>query len=361
MPEIEIAKFSVKNVSVLDEKGNIDYSLMPSLNDDDVRTIYWYMNLARLLNKKMLNLQKQGKLGTFASTYGQEAGEVALAHAIKGVPNVWLAQSFRETAVMLHKDVPMDQILRYWGGYEIGSHIAKELHVLPVSIPISSQLNHAVGISYAMKLRGEPGAAIAFFGDGGTSEGEAHEAMNMAGVLQTPTIFFCQNNQYAISVPRAKQTHSETIAQKAIAYGFEGIQCDGNDIFSTYRVVKYALEKALKGGGPTFIEAMTYRLDNHTTADDWHKYRTEQEVAEHVKLDPMLRLRKYMQDKGMWNDEHENGMIADAQRRVDEAVASYETTPKPKVGEIFDYTYEKLPPILQEQKDWYVKYWGEHQ
>ena len=241
----------------------------------------------------------------------------------------------------------------------MGSKMGKDTRILPVSIPVGSQSLHMVGIAMAMNIKNEKGLAISFMGDGATSEGEHHEAMNMAGIFKSPVIFFCQNNQYAISVPRHKQTASKTIAEKAFTYGFDGVQVDGNDIFAVYRVAKEAVDKAMNGGGPTFIEALTYRLDHHTTADDWKKYRTESEVKDWEKKDPIPRLRKYMASKGIWTDEHEKGMLADAERRVDEAAAQYEQYPKPKPGEIFDYQYDKLSPELQGQKDFFVKFWSE--
>jgi pyruvate dehydrogenase E1 component alpha subunit/lipoate synthase len=351
-------EFPAKNVTVLDESGNCSDTL--GLSDDDLRTIYWHMNLSRVLNAKMLNLQKQGRLGTFASTHGQEGCQVALAYAIRKYNNVWLAPTFRENVMMVAKGVPMDQILRYWGGYESGSML-KDFKILPVSIPIGSQSLHAVGIAMAMNIKNEKGAAIAFLGDGATSEGEFHEAMNFAGVFKAPVIFFCQNNQYAISTPREKQTATKTIAEKAAAYGFEGVQVDGNDVFACYKAVMQAVDKAYNGGGATFIEALTYRMHNHTTADDWKKYRKEEEVKAWEAKDPVLRLKKYMVSKHIWNDTMESDMMADANTKVDEAVKSYENTSKPKVSEIFDYLYDTLPPLIQEEKDAAVKYWGEHQ
>jgi len=347
----------VEYVQLLDDQGNLKEN--PGLSDDDIKTIYWNMNLGRVLDQKMLNLQKQGRLGTFASVEGQEGCQAALAFAIKDNPNVWLTPSFRENVVMLARGVPMELILQYWGGYESGSKMDPSLKVLPVSIPVGSQALHATGIAMAMNIKGEKGAAISFFGDGATSEGEVHEAMNFAGVFNAPVIFFCQNNQYAISTPRKHQTASKTLAQKAFAYGFKGVQVDGNDIFAVYKVVKEAVDKAMNGGGPTFIEAITYRLGHHTTADDWKKYRDEKEVEEWKKRDPVGRLRQYMMKKGIWNDEQEQKMLSDAQTQVEDKVKGYETMKKPKVEEIFDYLYEKIPPILQEQKDYFVKFWGE--
>ncbi|MBR9699488.1 pyruvate dehydrogenase (acetyl-transferring) E1 component subunit alpha [Candidatus Woesearchaeota archaeon] len=347
----------VPYTSFLDIDGNLKEGA-PQLSHDDLKTIYWHMNLGRICNAKILSMQKQGRIGTYASTLGQEGCQAALAHAIKDNDNIWLVPSFRESVATIARGYPMEQLMRYWGGFEIGSNQTREFKVMPVNIPIASQLNHAAGIAISMKFKGEKGAAIGFVGDGGTSEGEFAEAMNFVGEFKAPAVFVCQNNQYAISVPRKKQTAASTIAQKATAFGFEGVQVDGNDVFACYKIIKDAIEKAMNGGGPTFVEAITYRLDNHTTADDWHKYRTEEEVNEWKKKDPIERLKKHMMQIGCWDDQHEQHMLEDAKKKVEEAAKAYEGTPKPKVEEIFDHLYAKLPYHIQEQKDHFVKFWG---
>jgi pyruvate dehydrogenase E1 component alpha subunit len=357
MVQKEAAHFSVTYTQVLDEEGTIDKALMPKLSPDQIQTMYMCMNLARILDAKMLNLQKQGRIGTFGSVEGQEGCQAGLAMAIHGIENIWLVPSFREQAVLIARGFPMDHLLQFWGGYEIGHKVRRESRILPTAIPVGSQALHAVGLGMAMAIRKEKGAAITFFGDGATSEGELLEAMNFAGDFKTPTIFFCQNNQYAISVPRAKQSASETLAQKAAAFGFEGVQIDGNDVFAAYKIVKEAVAKALDGKGPTFIEAITYRMQHHTTADDWHRYRDPKEVELWKARDPIARLRKYMLANKMWDEQHEKVMTADAQKKVEEAVQSYMKTEKPKVEDIFDYLYEKLPKHVQIQKEHFVRFW----
>jgi len=359
MPTDIIDNFSVKRIGILDSDGKIDSSLLPPLTPDDLRTMYWWMNLSRTLNTKMLNLQKQGKLGTFASTIGQEGAQIALVYAAKDIKNAWYCPSFRETPALLLRGVPMESILRYWGGFESGSNIDKSLNVLPVCIPIGTQLNHAVGLGMSMNIKNEKGIVFAFVGDGGTSEGETSEAMNFAGVFKAPIVFFCQNNHYAISTSRDKQTASKTLAQKAIAFGFEGVQVDGNDVFAVYKVAKEAIENTLNGNGPILIEAETYRMDNHTTADDWKKYRSPEEVEVWSKKDPILRLKNYMISQGIWDDTKESHMLEDAQKKVDQAVQQYESTPKTKVEEIFDHVYATIPQHLAEQKEAYKKFWSE--
>jgi pyruvate dehydrogenase E1 component alpha subunit len=223
---------------------------------------------------------------------------------------------------------------------------------MPVSVPVGTQTLHAVGLAWAGKLKGEKIVSIVYFGDGATSKGDFHEAMNFAGVFKTPTIFFCQNNQYAISVPRSLQTASKTIAQKAIAYGFDGIQVDGNDLFAVFAATKEAVEKARSGGGPTLIEGVTFRFGPHTTADDPTKYRTEKEIEPWKPLDPLVRLRLYLKEKGLWNEGVEQRLTEEAQKDIDQAVKDAEAVPVPEVEDIFKYVFAEMTPQLREQMEY---------
>ena len=337
----------------MDDEGNEDENLMPRLSDDEIRTMYWHMVLGRALDRKMLTLQRQGRIGTFASTEGQEACQAASANQLR--EDDWMVIAFRENVACLVRGITPLQILQYWGGDERGSKFAQDQNTLPVSIPVGSQPLHAVGLSWAARYRGKDSVSLVYFGDGATSEGEFHEALNLGGVYQTPTVFFCQDNQYAISVPRTKQTHSKTLAQKAVAYGIPGVQVDGNDVFAVYKVTKEAIDRARKGEGPTLIEAVTYRLGNHTTSDDYKHYRTEEEVETWRKKDPVDRLRKYMEKKGLWDDNHEKGAWEHAQEIVDKAVKEYENLPAAKPEEFFDYLYEELPTLIARQKEHFLK------
>ena len=287
----DVAEFTMQYVQVMDDEGNAEQELMPSLSDDEIRTMYWHMVLGRALDRKMLTLQRQGRIGTFASTEGQEACQAGSAGQLR--QDDWMVIAFRENVACLIRGITPLQILQYWGGDERGSKFADDQNTLPVSIPVGSQPLHAVGLSWSARYKGKDSVSLVYFGDGATSEGEFHEALNLGGVYQTPTIFFCQDNQYAISVPRTKQTHSATLAQKAIAYGIPGVQVDGNDVFAVYKVTKEAIERARRGEGPTLIEAVTYRLGNHTTSDDYKHYRKEEEVEVWKKKDPVKRLKKY--------------------------------------------------------------------
>jgi len=237
-------------------------------------------------------------------------------------------------------------------GNEMGSQEPEGINVMPVSVPVGTQTLHAVGLAWAGKLKGEKIVSIVYFGDGATSKGDFHEAMNFAGVFKTPTIFFCQNNQYAISVPRSLQTASKTIAQKAIAYGFDGIQVDGNDLFAVFAATKEAVEKARSGGGPTLIEGVTFRFGPHTTADDPTKYRKEEEVEPWRPLDPLVRLRLYLKGKGIWNEGVEQRLTEEAQKDIDQAVKDAEAVSVPEVEDIFKYVFAEMTPQLREQMEY---------
>lgn len=349
----DVAHFDIPYLQVMDNEGNADDSLLPKLSADDIRTMYWYMVLGRALDRKMLTLQRQGRLGTFASTEGQEACQAGSAIQLR--KDDWMAIAFRENVACLIRGIPPLQILQYWGGDERGSRFADDQRTLPVSIPVGSQPLHAVGLGFASQYHKNDEVAIAYFGDGATSEGEFYEALNLAGVYQTPTVFFCQDNQYAISVPRERQTHATTLAQKAVACGIPGIQVDGNDVFAVYLATQEAIERARKGEGPTFIEAITYRLGNHTTSDDYKHYRKEEEVAEWRKKDPVPRLKAFMEKRGMWDDEHEQGAWQHADEIVEHSVKEFEQLGAPDPAEFFDYLYAELPPLIAKQREQFLK------
>jgi len=248
--------------------------------------------------------------------------------------------------------ISLKQFLLYWMGNEMGSRAPKDINILPVSIPVGTHTLHAVGAAWAAEIKGDKIVTITYFGDGATSKGDFHEAMNFAGVFKTPIIFFCQNNQYAISVPRSLQTASKTIAQKAIAYGFDGIQVDGNDLFAVIVATKEAAEKARSGNGPTLLEGVTFRFGPHTTADDPTKYRTEKEIEPWRPLDPFVRLRLYLKEKGLWTEEVEQRINEEGQKEVDQAVKDAEAVPIPDVKEIFEYVFAEMTPPLKEELEY---------
>jgi pyruvate dehydrogenase E1 component alpha subunit len=354
MPLEEIGHFSVSYLQVLDEKGNVDKELEPDLGDDDLVRLYRAMFLGRQVDERMLKLQRQGRIGTFGPSLGQEAAHCSPTFAMTAKD--WFVGAFREAGARLMRGESISQALHFYNGYEEGNLRPKDGRTLPISIIVASQALHAVGIAYAMKYRGETDSAVVtFFGDGGTSEGDFHEALNFAGVWKAPVVFICQNNQWAISVPRSKQTHSATLAQKAIAYGIPGMQVDGNDALAMYRATKEALDRGHAGEGPTLIEAVTYRLMMHTTADDPTKYRTEEEVEQWRKRDPIPRFQTYLEKKGIWNAERQSGLEAEIKQEIDAAVKEYESQTDFKPDAPFDYVFGTRHEELEEQRQAFLE------
>jgi pyruvate dehydrogenase E1 component alpha subunit len=335
-------------VCILAPDGSCNETLQPALDDQQVRQMYRQMLLLRIYDRKAVSLQRQGRFGTYAQMEGQEACMVASTSPLQ--PQDWLVTSYRETGAMWLHGVPLKLLSLYWMGNEFGSQMPEGVRVLPVSIPVGTQPLHAVGLAYAGKYRQDGSIAVTYFGDGATSEGDVHEAMNLAGVYQVPCIFFCQNNQYAISVPRQAQTASPTIAQKALAYGFPGILLDGNDLFAVYAVMHEALERARCGQGPTLIEAYTYRLGAHTTADDPTKYRSTAEVESWRARDPLLRVQKYLHQRGQWSETWEHQLLEESTAEVEQAMAEAAAVPPPPLQDMFRYMYAEMTPQLAEQE-----------
>jgi pyruvate dehydrogenase E1 component alpha subunit len=285
-------------------------------------------------------LQREGRLGTYPSFLGQEASQVGSVLAVE--QSDWLFPSFRESGVYVAMGYPMHLLFQYWGGDERGMKIPDRMNIFPLSIPVGTQIPHAVGAAAAAKYRGDRVAVVVYFGDGGSSRGDFHEGLNMAGSFKLPVVFICVNNQWAISVPRERQTAAKTIAQKAYSYGFEGIQADGNDVFAVYKATQDALQKAKSGGGPTLIECFTYRMADHTTSDDASRYRPKEEIEAWKAKDPILRLRLYMEKKGLWTEAYQKDVETRAMAAVDEAQKKAETTSPPDSRDMFTYTYGSL-------------------
>ena len=339
-----------KMFQILKPDGTLHPDVKPPISDQETLQLYQKMVFIRLADQKALMLQRQGRMGTYAPVWGQEACQVGSAYVLQR--GDWVFPAFRELAASLMMGIPLKTVYLYWMGNEEGSRAPEGVNVAPVSIPVGTHPLHAVGVAWAAKIRRDRIVTIAYFGDGATSKGDFHEAMNFAGVFKVPTLFFCQNNQFAISVPRKIQTASETIAQKAIAYGVDGIQVDGNDLFAVYTVTKEAVEKARSGGGATLIEGVTYRFGPHTTADDPTKYRREDEIEPWKQLDPLLRLRLYLKEKGLWNEEVEKRLTEEAQKEIDQSVIDAEAVPVPEVEDIFKYVFAEMTPQLKEQMEY---------
>jgi pyruvate dehydrogenase E1 component alpha subunit len=334
-------------IQIMNPEGEIvKEDWFPDLKQEDIVDMYKTMVYSRVIDEKILQFQRQGRILTYAPNLGQEAAQVGSGFAMRQTD--WVASAFRELGVWLRKGAPLYEMLLYWYGNENGMKMPEDIRILPVSIPIASQLQHATGLAFASRYKGEDDVAIGFVGDGGTSQGDFHEALNFAAVANLPVVFIVQNNQFAISTRRSMQTNVKSIAQKSLSYGMPGIQVDGNDLFAMYAVVNEAIERARSGGGPSLIEAYTYRLGAHTTADDPSVYRDEEEVIEWRKKDPIDRLRKYLYQKSLWDDEKEVAYRKDRESYVKETFKKVENSGLVSLEDVFDYIYEKRTPILEE-------------
>jgi len=345
-----VAEFEITRTAYLAADGCAADTLPAFARDlEALVPLYRAMTLTRAFDEKAIALQRTGRLGTYASVLGQEAVGVGVASAMRA--DDVLLPAFRDHAAQLWRGVTLEELFLYWGGDERGSDFAVPREDFPVSIPVASHFPHAAGVALAMVLRGEDRAAVALAGDGATSKGDFYEALNLVGVWRLPAIFVINNNQWAISVPRDEQTAAETIAQKAIAAGLPGEQVDGNDVIAVRDAVDRALDRARSGDGGTLIEALTYRLGDHTTADDASRYREDADVAVHQDEEPLLRLRKYMIANRVWDDAKETALVEKCAADVEAAAEAYlATAPEPPVA-MFDYLYSTLPDDLTAQRD----------
>lgn len=344
-----VAEFAISYIQILDDKGEL-LSPLPSFVKDNATLIELYriMVRTRLFDKRAVALQRIGKMGTYPSINGQEAISTAIGHAMR--PDDLLIPYYRDYAAQFQRGVKMSEILAYWGGDERGSRFACNSEDLPISVPIASQCLHAAGVAFAFKYRKQDRVAVSCVGEGGSSEGDFYEAMNVAGAWHLPLVFVVNNNKWAISVPLAKQTACQTIAQKAIAAGFNGIQIDGNDVLACRQVIGEAIEKARRGEGPTLIEALSYRLCDHTTADDATRYQPPEEVTAAQLKEPIRRLKIYLEKEKLWDEEQEKALIKESNDLVEQAVEEYLNTPMQEITSIFDYHYAQLPDYLIEQR-----------
>ncbi len=349
MPSREIGPFSVPYYQVLDEKGIVDEELEPDLSEEELIRLYRLMFLSREGDQRMLKLQRQGRVGTFGPSTGQEA--CVCASVLAMTDKDWFVSAFREFGGYVARGVPISNIYLFHNGYEEGNVIEPLTRTLPISIVVGSQLLHAAGIGYAMKYRGEKdSAAVAYCGDGATSQGDFHEALNFAAVWKAPAVFIVQNNGWAISIPRNKQTISETLAQKAIAYNMPGVQVDGNDALAVYRATREALDRAHAGEGPTLIEAETYRLMMHTTADDPKKYRSEDEVKEWWEKEPLRRFKIYLENKGIWDDDKQSSLEQEIKEEIEATVKEFESRSGFKPDAPFDHVFGTDHDVIEEQR-----------
>ena len=345
-----VARFEIHYHQYLNHRGE-PVRRLPAFARDPEQLVAMYraMRLTRLFDKKAIALQRTGQLGTYASPLGQEAIGVAIGTAMRAEDV--LLPAYREYGAQFMRGVSMTDILLYWGGDERGMDYRIPREDFPVCIPVASQSAHAAGVAFAFKHRREARVAVCVLGDGATSKGDFYEALNLAGVWQLPLLFVINSNQWAISVPRKRQSAAATLAQKAIAGGFSGEQVDGNDVIAMTERVQLALKKIRSGRGPMLIEALTYRMSDHTTADDAGRYRPDEEVEAQRAYDPLRRLKTWLLDTGHWNEAHDRQLTKDCMAEVDAAVQAYLDLPAQPPESMFDYLYETLPDALAEQRE----------
>lgn len=351
MPRTQIPiSETIDYLSILDEHGRIDQELEPAIPEQELLDLYYSMLLGRRFDERMLDLQRQGRIGTFPPIKGQEAAQIGSIFQLKSTD--WLVPAFRETAAEIWRGRSLESVIYYYNGFNEGTVIPKAQRDLPMAVPVGSQILHATGLGYAAKYRNKDEIVMTYFGDGATSEGDFHEGLNCAAVYQVPVIFICQNNQWAISIPLKQQTRSKTIAQKALAYGMPGIQVDGNDILAVYVASKEAADRARNGGGPTLIECVTYRVMMHTTADDPSRYRTEDEVELWKKKDPITRFELYLLEKNVLTDESRKSIEDEILQKIQTAIDNAEVQMK-EFGnplDMFDHLFAIQPPHIEKQK-----------
>lgn len=343
-----------KILRIIDNDGEIlNKDLMPDLDDETIIKAYKSMLFARVTDQMAVSFQRQGRMYTYPPILGQEAIQIAAGLIIR--EEDWLAPAFRELAIMMAKGVTPKEIFLYYMGNEQGSNFSKANHVLPICVPIGSQLLHATGIGYSINYQKKDEVVFTYCGDGGTSEGDFSEALNFAGVWKVPVIFTIQNNQYAISVPVKSQTKSVNLAVKSLAFGIPGIKVDGNDFFAMYVAYKQAFDYARAGNGAVLIEALTYRKGAHTTSDDPSKYRTKEEEQEWDKTDPLVRLKKYMDKNEIWKG-NEEALIEEYKLEVDKQFTEAENFTPYQLEDIFQYMYVDTPDLLNRQKTEYEQF-----
>jgi pyruvate dehydrogenase E1 component alpha subunit len=344
-----IARFEVRRRSYLAPDGTVLRPLPSFASDTGVLlALYRGMVLTRAFDLKAVSLQRTGRLGTYAVSLGQEAVSVGIASAMRAEDVV--LPSYRDNGTLLWRGTKMEEILLFWGGDERGNLSSGPAHDFPYCIPVGSQAPHAAGVAYAFKLRKEPRVAVCLFGDGATSKGDVWEAMNFAGVHKLPVVFVANNNQWAISVPLKLQTASETLAQKAIAAGFAGEQVDGNDVIAVRAAAEDGIAQARAGAGPRLIEALTYRLSDHTTADDAARYRPPEEVQARWKEEPIARLRAYLVSQNAWGKAQEEELAAECQKQIEAAIERYLASAPRAPETMFDHLYAELPPTYASQR-----------
>ncbi|PAD39935.1 pyruvate dehydrogenase (acetyl-transferring) E1 component subunit alpha [Terribacillus sp. 7520-G] len=338
---------------ILNENGEVvNEEALPDLSDEELKELMHRMVYTRILDQRSIALNRQGRLGFYAPTAGQEASQLGTHFALE--KEDFILPGYRDVPQLIWHGLPLYQAFLFSRGHFHGNQFPEGVNALSPQIIIGAQYTQAAGVALGMKRRGKKSVAITYTGDGGTSQGDFYEGMNFAGAYDAPAIFIVQNNQFAISVPREKQTKAKTLAQKAVAVGIPGVVVDGMDVLAVYAATKEARERAINGEGPTLIETLTYRYGPHTMAgDDPTRYRTEDMDSEWEKQDPLVRFRKYLEAKGLWSEEEENKVIEQAKEEIKAAIKEADNYPKMKVSDLINNMYEVLPSNLEEQLEVY--------
>lgn len=359
MPRDELeVPLRLEQLSVLAEDGSVDEELDPALDAEELKRLHRTMLLSRRFDERLLTLQKQGRIGTFAPAIGQEAAQIGATSALRD--DDWMVPSYRESAAAIWRGTPLSGLILYDAGWNEGAAPRPDQNDLPIAVPVASQIPHAAGLAYAAVLKGSDEAVLVHFGDGATSEGDFHESINFAAVHNCPVVFCCQNNQYAISTPLELQTASKTFAQKAVAYGVPGVRVDGNDVLAARVAASEAVERARAGEGPTLIEAVTYRLSVHTTADEPSAYREDDEVERWRERDPITRLQRYLAGRELLDDEGTETLEEEIEREIEEAwEESQRQAESFDASALFDHVLEQTPAYLSEQRDQFLSWRGE--
>jgi pyruvate dehydrogenase E1 component alpha subunit/2-oxoisovalerate dehydrogenase E1 component alpha subunit len=343
---------------ILREDGSVDKARDPDLPAATLLKMYRAMSLVRTLDERCMNLQRQGRIGFYGASQGEEAAAVGSVAAVRETD--WLFPALRQGGALLYRGFPLKLYFAHMfgngmsveKGRSMPMHFSnREQRFVTWSSSMATQLPHAVGMAYAARLKGSDEIAVGYLGDGASSESDFHVALNFAGVWRTPTVFVCNNNQWAISVPFSKQTASGSVAVKARAYGFPGVRLDGNDVLGVYVAVRDAAQRARIGQGPTLVECVTYRMQGHSSSDDPTRYRSADEVATWAKRDPLARFRAYLQHRGLWTAEQEQALLAQLNDEISEAIREAEAAPAPDPETLVTGVFADVPPHLRSEYD----------
>lgn len=337
-------------VQLLDTDGTLLPGAEARLPDESVLKALRLMMLSRAADRRAISLQRQGRFGTFAPVMGQEAAFVGSAMALDPAQD-WIVPQYREMPALLHHGYPLERLFGYFKGNAAAAKIPDGVNMFPIQIALGVQIPHAVGLGWGLRLRGLPGVVACYFGDGASSEGDFHEACNLAGIVKAPVVFFLSDNGWAISTPRRMQTAGATFAERGPTYGFPGVVVDGNDLFAVHAVTREAVDRARSGQGPTLIEARTYRIGPHTTADDPTRYVDPAEHAAWEARDPIDRVQRYLAAKGLWDGAAEEAWAKEIDAEIEAAVEVAEAQAAPSADDLFEHSYAHLPARLERQRD----------